>query len=54
MCNLSSIKIQLLLILKKGLLTELEREKSNSERQYNFWVWPVLVGREEHGKPTFS
>ena len=27
LCNLSSIKIQMLIILKKGLLTELERKK---------------------------
>ena len=29
LCNLSSIKIQLLMILKKYLLTELEKNKKN-------------------------
>ena len=45
LCNLSSIKIQLLIILKKGLLTELEKKEKKrfSERQY-FWIWPVLCG----------
>ena len=32
--NLYSIKIQLLMILKKGLLTELERNKTNSTNLY--------------------
>ena len=47
-CNLSSIKIQLLMILKKGLLTELEREREKKmihRKAIIFWgVGPVLGG----------
>ena len=43
--TVSLIKIQLLLILKKGLLTELERKKKGSQKGNNFfWVWPALDG----------
>ena len=38
------IKIQLLMILKKGLLSELEREEKSSQKCNIFWVGPVLGG----------
>ena len=40
LCNLQLFKVQLSMILKKGLLTELEKNliiKRFSERQYIFW-----------------
>ena len=46
-CNLSSIKIQFLMILNKGLLTELDKNlKKKILRKTNnfFWVGPVLGG----------
>ena len=51
LCNLSSIKIQLLMILKKGLLTELEKKIKNKNKQDSqkgnkiFWVGLFWVGR---------
>ena len=39
----SLTKIQLLMILKKGLLTELEKKK-DSQKGNNFLVGPVLGG----------
>ena len=43
------LKCSFLMCLKKGLLTELEKRKKRrkkrfSERQYNFWVGPMLGG----------
>ena len=46
-CNLSSIKIQLLTILKTSLLIELEKIKKNKDSQKgNFFLeGPVLGGK---------
>ena len=44
--TVSLIKIQRLMILKKGLLTELERKKKILRKTIHniFWVGPVLGG----------
>ena len=45
--TVSLIKIQHLMILKKGLLTDLEKKnkKKDSQKDNNiFWVGPVLGG----------
>ena len=44
LCNLSSIKIQLLIILKKILLTELEKNKQSQKGNIFWGVVPVLDG----------